>query len=50
MDYIICAECDLDICTLEKICNLSYYWIVVSDSDPFFWGGGVERCIIVWRW
>ena len=40
MDYIICAECDLDICTLEKICNLSYYWIVVSDSDPFFWGGG----------
>jgi hypothetical protein len=38
IDCIICAECDLDISTLEKICNLSYFWIVISDSDPFFFG------------
>jgi hypothetical protein len=36
MDCIICAECDLDISTLEKICNFYYHWVVISDSDPFF--------------
>lgn len=36
MDCIIYAECDLDISTLEKICNFSYNWVVISDSDPFF--------------
>lgn len=44
MDYIICAECDLDISTLEKICNFSYCWVVVSDSDPFF--GELKRVLL----
>lgn len=50
MDCIICAECDLDISTPEKICNLSY-WIVVSDRVVvtvirFFLGGGLKGVLL----
>jgi len=41
---IICMECNFDISVLEKICEISYHWIVVCEGDPFF---GVQRCIIV---
>jgi hypothetical protein len=37
MECIICVECDLDISTLENICNFSYHWVVVSESD-LLWG------------
>lgn len=44
IDFIICMEYDLGISVLEKICEISYHWVVVREGDPFF---GVGRCIIV---
>jgi len=38
------VECDLDISVLEKICEISYHWVVACEGDPFF---GVGRLIIV---
>jgi hypothetical protein len=49
IDCIICTKCDLDKCdldisVLEKICEISYHWVVVYEGDPFL---GVGRYIIV---
>jgi len=45
----ICAECDLDISILAKMCNFSYHWAVVCEGGPFFCGLKVYYCVNVVR-
>lgn len=44
IDCIICTECYLDISVLEKICEISYHWFVVCESDSFLGLEGVLLC------
>ena len=44
IDGIIYQECVLDIIVLEKICDFSYQWVVISEDDPFV---AVGRCVTV---
>jgi len=43
-DRIICKKCNLDVSALEKVCNVSYHWVVISENSPFLKLGGVLLC------
>lgn len=44
IDCIICTECDLDIGVLEKICEISYHWVVHVKVTHFLGLEGVLLC------
>jgi hypothetical protein len=39
---IMCMKFNLDVSALEKICNVSYHWVLISENSPFF---RVGQCV-----
>lgn len=43
-DRIMCMKFNLEVSALEKICNVSYHWVVISENSPFY---RVGQCVIL---